>query len=238
MAFVLLHVVLVCSILSSFTVAGYHTKISPGSSNECFTETILPGGQLGVAFEVTSGGAKDIDAHLSVTFLETVGTSPAVLSSDHRLVTNTLHEWSKVSSGTYEYHASRVTPSGTAHDTHVLPHKVTLCFNNAVSRWTPKWVIFAFSKQESLLEDIVLTKATAEHEMELALHENGQVLFHVQTAMTKVKRMEEAHRETVEATNTWIMAGAFVNGSLLLGMAVFQYWYLTRFLSVRSGGRV
>ncbi len=81
-----------------------------------------------------------------------------------------------------------------------------------------------------------MAKATVEHEMEVLLHEDGQQLFHLQKQMVKVKAMEEQHRATIEATNTWILVGAVLNGGLLVGMSVFQYWYLTRFLSVRAGG--
>jgi hypothetical protein len=246
--------------------AAYRTRLDPGAGSECFTDTILPGGSLSVSFEVTAGGAKDIDATLSVLYTDesrAQASSTArtgILSADHSalLTSRQLQEWKKTTSGSYEYNAPAISSAlavASSEDNNqtpspregggknigagagvvvVLPHKVTLCFDNSVSRWTPKWVSFAFVKQETVLEDQVLSKATVEHEMELALHESGQTLFHLQTLMVKVKNLEEKHRAMIETVNTWVMAGAFVSGLLLVGMAVFQYWFLTRFLSARA----
>ncbi len=231
----------VCLAAALPSAAAYRTRIEPGAVNNCYTETILPGGELRVAFEVTGGGMKDVDAELSVTFMETTGAG--LLSSDHRLVSRQLTAWSKTTSGDYGYRApaaGAVAPSSSSSKEHlstvVFPHKVHLCISNAGSRWTPKWVNFAFAKQERHLEDGVAAKATVEHEMEVALHEDGQNLFRIQSQMVKVKAMEERHRDMIEVTNTWIMVGALINGGLLLGMSVFQFWYLTRFLSVRHTG--
>lgn len=213
----------------SGAASAYHTKIMAAQA-ECFTESVHAGGYIGIAFEVTAGGVKDIDATVTVSFLQTHAKLSGIASADSSLISQLEQEWKKSTSGEHTYHAPRKSEV-SGNDLQALPHKMTVCFDNKESRWTPKWISFTFTKQEPM--NMQQEVATVERELELQLHENGQTLFHVQNLMTKIKRLEDEHREVIESTNTWIMVGAFVNGGLLVSMSAFQYWYLTRFLSVK-----
>jgi len=208
-------------------VHAIQTKIDM-KSHECFSEEIASGGRVEFSFEVTHGGVKDIDVNLGVTYYEK--TNEGTLSADFRPVSRGLHAWSLASRGTYSYTAPVVVKEDTT-----MPTRLNVCFDNQFSAWTPKWITFSLAKHE---DHIVAHEANevsiAESKLEHRLHDSANKMFGALSGISKLKTMEEEHRNMAESTNAWILYGSIVNGILVVAMAVFQFWFLKQFLSTRA----
>ena len=219
---------LVCAV--AWPAAAVTTKVL-AQTEECFHEDVRPGGQVNLAFAVTHGGKLDIDAYAEAYYVPEGKTAADV-------VTNKLQEWTLVSEGHIEWTAPM---SGSA-----LPARLKLCLSNKMARWTPKWVNFEFYKMEAAKtsnepdgDDGTTGRANAHfNKMETILHEYATKVFDVRSKLQKVREVERHHRDTVESTNSWLFYGALVNGLLLVLMAIFQFWYLKQFLSVRAVMRI
>lgn len=223
-------ILLTALLVLSVSVDAVGTRI-PAGQTECYSESIEASSHITATFIVVDGGEKDIDAYVTVTTIESKdprGTnSQSFLSSDvHQIRSKEMERWTRASEGSYSYVAPSATESG-----HGLPSKLTICFSNTMSRWTPKWIDFSLIVDKSL--DPTKAEISAESELEHRLHEEGQRMFRIRNLMHKVVLQEETHRNKVESTNAWVMYGTIVNGGLLIVMSVFQFWYLKRFLSTR-----
>jgi hypothetical protein len=214
------------------TVAAVKTRID-AKKIECFSIDVEAGASVAFNFQVLHGGQKDLDVTLSATSVEErEGADESkhhISSLSHTTFTRVLEEWKVASEGT----AAFTAPSAHANG-HGLPTKVNACFSNKMSSWTPKW--YSFELLTDPAEPAAQEKetlATAETELEHALHKEGNNLFSVRTMMTRLRNSEEEHRNKVESTNEWMLYGTILNGTLLMGLSVFQFWYLKKFLSVR-----
>ncbi|CUG89874.1 Hypothetical protein, putative [Bodo saltans] len=201
---------------------------------ECYSIDVEAGASVAFDFKVLHGGKKDLDVTLSATSVEEMEgaedkSKHQISSLSHTTFTRIIEEWKLASEGVATFTAPAASANG-----HGLPTKVNACFNNKMSAWTPKW--FSFELYTDPAEPAAQEKdtlATAETQLEHALHKEGNNLFSVRTMMTRLKNSEEEHRNKVESTNEWMLYGTIVNGVLLMGLSVFQFWYLKKFLSVR-----
>ncbi|CUG89875.1 Hypothetical protein, putative [Bodo saltans] len=219
---------------SVYMTAAVKTKID-AKKIECFSLDVEAGASVAFDFKVLHGGEKDLDVFMTAISIEEIdgtdaGNSKHQISSlSHTTNTRIIEEWKKASEGRATYTAPSAHTNG-----HGLPTKVGVCFNNKMSSWTPKWYSFElFSDPAEPVAQEKETLASAETELEHALHKEGNNLFSVRTMMTRLKNSEEEHRNKVESTNEWMLYGTIVNGVLLMGLSVFQFWYLKKFLSVR-----
>lgn len=225
-------VVIVLS-LCAISAAAVKTRID-AKKIECYSQSVEAGASIAFSFQVLHGGQKDLDVFLTSTAVEDVESSDGntkhhISSLSHTTNTRVLEEWKVATEGRATFTAPSATENG-----HGLPTKVTACFNNKMSSWTPKWFefeLFTDPSEPAAAEKEAL--ATAETQLEHALHKEGNNLFSVRTMMQRLKHSEEEHRNKVESTNEWMLYGTIVNGLLLMGLSVFQFSYLKRFLSIR-----
>jgi p24 family protein beta-1 len=200
---------------------------------ECFSQDVEAGASIAFSFQVLHGGQKDLDVFLTATSVEerddASNSKHHISSLSHETNTRVLEEWKQASEGRSTFTAPSASTNG-----HGLPTKVSACFNNKMSSWTPKWYefeLFTDPSEPAAAEKEAL--ATAETQIEHALHKEGNNLFSVRTMMQRLKHSEQEHRDKVESTNEWVLYGTIVNGLLLMALSIFQFWYLKKFLSVR-----
>lgn len=227
--------VAICLFGGSTSATATRTRI-PAGTIECFSQQVESGASLAFTFRVTHGGQKDLDVTLVASSVEDREDDDSqdskkhhISSLTHTMKTRMIESWTKATEGRSTFRAATASENG-----HGLPTKVTACFNNKESRWTPKWFEFElFSDPSEPAAGEKEALSSAETQLEHALHAEGNNLFKIRTLMTRLKHSEEVHRNKVESTNEWTLYGTIVNGLLLMGLSVFQFWYLKRFLSVR-----
>lgn len=215
------------------TTSAVKTKID-AKKIECFSIDVEAGASVAFDFKVLHGGQNDLDVTMSATSVEERDggddkSRHSISSLSHTTATKIIEEWKTASEGRAVFTAPPASSNG-----HGLPTKVNVCFDNKMSHWTPKW--YSFELMSDPAEPAAQEKETlamAETQLEHALHAEANNLFSIRTMMTRLKNSEEEHRNKVESTNEWMLYGTIVNGLLLMGLSVFQFWYLKKFLSVR-----
>ncbi|EPY27937.1 hypothetical protein STCU_00292 [Strigomonas culicis] len=217
----------------------FGAKIEPGTT-ECFTEMLEAGGTLGFTFRVTDGGSFDIDATLTTTAapptekfleLELFHFNEHFMAQRDTVVTRTLNEWKRVSEGSHSYTSPSVTVTK-----HGMPEEVTVCFNNAFSTLSPKWVSFTFIKRDVLeIDPDGLNKVEAQ--MEKKLHDIGSILFNLTIDANRLRLEGDADRVKVDVVAKTILLGLLLNVAVIIAMAGYQYIVMSRFLG-RHGQNV
>lgn len=212
--------------------AAYGSKIEAGAV-ECYTEVVEAGGSLGFTFRVTDGGAFDIDAAM------TVRATPPVEKVSHvsrfhynahfaglrdRQRETVLNGWQRATEGSYTYTAPSVLETR-----HGLPSEVTVCFDNSFSTLSPKWVRFHFLKRDVLESDPDAVNKV-ESAMEEELHRYGTILFGLAQDASALQLTGEADRVKLNALSKIMAVGLALNVLVLLTMATYQYFSLSRFL--------
>lgn len=229
-------------VLLPLQVLAITTKIV-AQTEECFHETAPPGGSISVAFAVTHGGKLDIDA-----VAKSIRADPE--DPIYGVKEDIIQEWKAVSEGHAEFKIPSVhtqkSPDGTMFvaptEADKFPGRLTICFSNKMARWTPKWINFEFYKLSAEKGRENDDGMTGDHNlqyrnMEQLLHTKANQVYEMRQKMQKLRTVEQQHRDTVESTNSWVFYGSVADCFLLCIMAVFQFWYLRRFLSVRAGTR-
>lgn len=222
--------------LSLFALAcsGLSTRLD-ADTEECYSTAVRHGSQASFSFVVTAGGQQEVDARLFSRHLRPQTDAAArkgsldvkhTLSADYQVTTRDLREWTRASSGSH----SHTVP----HNAIGTDHELVACLSNKHSKWTPKWVSFQFNQLdvgEAQVNEMGYTPD--EVEREARVHAAAQKIYRIQQDIERIKTVEQGHRDTVESTNAWLGYGSLINCLLLIGMSVFQYWYLTHFLAVR-----
>ena len=221
--------IILFALLGVSVAVALETKIL-AQTEDCYTERVNAGGSITFRFDVIHGGKKDLNVRLlaMTARMEHVdANAPSEIPVSQVIV----QEWTLATHGVAVYAAERPTPPpGVANDTFVpLPVKVVACFSNKMARWTPKWYQFSFVKAEVPESDIQNAQSALEHK----IHEQAMVMYSLRNKAIQLRQTEEAHRDTVESTNAWIMYGTGVNAAMLVVFSLFQYWYFKKFLSVR-----
>eukprot|EP00760_Papus_ankaliazontas_P002459 PhM_4_TR11018/c0_g1_i1/m.27921/K20347/TMED2, EMP24; p24 family protein beta-1 len=173
-------------------------------STECFRQPLKKGQEYTFQYRVTAGGMQDIDASLI-----------AERSGAHD---DTLETWKGSTTGRHVY---------TAHDENVI---VVACFNNEMARWTPKWVAFHvyLSLDPEMAQPHELTP------LEQQTTDLHHTLERIRQQHDDLRLKERAHRDLVEATNSWVLYWSIFECVLLVAMGAFQVWYLKSFLEAAS----
>jgi hypothetical protein len=201
---------------------------------ECYTEVVEAGGTLGFTFRVTDGGAFDLSAVLKVRStppVEKVSQVSRFHYNAHfaglrdRQRETLLNEWQRATEGSYTYTAPSVLETR-----HGLPSEVTICFDNSFSTLSPKWVRFNFLKRDVLEVDPDAVNRV-ENAMEEELHRYGTILFGIAQDASSLQLTGEADRVKLNSLSKIMAAGLALNILVLLTMAVYQYFSLSRFLS-------
>lgn len=231
---------------SAAPVGAVVVKIMP-QTEECFSDVIKPGGTLTMAFAVTHGGQKDIDALCTISVVDTEALEAEQHAATYEEQFHTKKSSLKAAATTHDKELSnlRQVVDGSCEivaDEHNMenahyPVRLTVCFGNKMAKFTPKWVSFQFFKMdepESHAKELTEAEAALEH----SIHKEAVTVHGAMTDMVRIMRSEQEHRNTVEATNAWILYGTLVNGVLLVVMSFFQFWFLKRYLSVRPVTRI
>ncbi|KPA74505.1 hypothetical protein ABB37_09168 [Leptomonas pyrrhocoris] len=213
--------------------ASYGSKIEAGEA-ECYTEVVEAGGTLGFTFRVTDGGSFDINADLKVRStppVDVIGQVSRFHFNAHfaglrdRQRETVLNEWQRATEGSYTYTAPSVLETR-----HGLPSEVTVCFNNSFSTVSPKWIRFNIIKRDVLEVDPDAVNKV-ESEMEEELHRYGTILFSIAQDANLLQLTGEADRVKLNSLSKIMAAELALNVLVLLTMAVYQYFSLSRFLS-------
>lgn len=193
------------------------TKVLAGAE-DCYFDLAPPGTTITAGFVVTHGGKLDIDARVTVKYQD---------DGAYQEITTEVKSWSVATEG----HAEYLAPLNIGHK----PMKMEICFSNKMSRWTPKWVNFEFYKMKQAGDDGMTGEHNKQYrELEDQLHGQSKQVYDMRLRMQKLRKVEEEHRVLVEATHSWLFYGAVGNGLMLGAMAIFQFWYLKNFLTVRA----
>jgi hypothetical protein len=221
--FVIITLMLVISSSSSIlhqknnigVVDAFVSKIAAGTE-ECYHELVDHGTTVSITFTVTAGGKLDLDATVNSLSLET--------GEKKRL-----HSWKRASEGTHEFTAPAAA----------MPYRYEVCFSNAMARWTPKWVSFDFFKMLPAHDDGITGDANKPFQkIEVDLHTCANRVFNIRNSMNKLKTAEINHRDTMESVVGWIVWGSILQCVLLVGLAIFEFFYLKSFLAVRNVVRI
>eukprot|EP00339_Tiarina_fusa_P014977 CAMPEP_0117030002 /NCGR_PEP_ID=MMETSP0472-20121206/21671_1 /TAXON_ID=693140 ORGANISM="Tiarina fusus, Strain LIS" /NCGR_SAMPLE_ID=MMETSP0472 /ASSEMBLY_ACC=CAM_ASM_000603 /LENGTH=223 /DNA_ID=CAMNT_0004737913 /DNA_START=20 /DNA_END=691 /DNA_ORIENTATION=- len=196
----------------------------PPKVEDCFYEDLLKGTDVGFSFQVTAGGALDID-------VTTYGPGDEIL-----------------------YGAKRDSNGKYFFVTHLKgPYK--FCFSNQMSTVTTKVVdvTLQIGKQRTE-EEIVLAilsgrekkndpgdthKADDEDTLPLisplqsSIMQLADGLHSLQGEEKYMRIRERVHRDTAESTNTRIMVSTIIENALLIGVSLFQVYFLKRFFEVK-----
>jgi hypothetical protein len=206
-------VALVCAVASPALALTYKL---PAQTEECFYELVEPGTTVSVTFTVKAGGKLDVGARVRAINMQT-GASHFV------------SDWALTTEGTAQYLAPPAA----------MPHRFEICFNNKMARWTPKWIEFSFFKMLPAHDDGI----TGEHnkqfqQVEVDLHTCANRVFTMRSRMSKLRTTEAQHRDTMESVVNWIVWGGATQCALLVLLALFEFFYLKRFLEVRAVVRI
>ncbi|CAD2213506.1 transmembrane emp24 domain-containing protein 2 [Angomonas deanei] len=220
-------------VLSVDAAETFGAKIEPGT-RECISEMIEAGGTLGFNFRVTDGGAFDIDVEINTTFTPPVEKMEDVsrwqfnnffAARRDMVVSKRLNSWYRVSEGSHSYLAPSVTTTK-----HGLPEEITVCFDNTFSTVSPKWVSFTFLKRDVLEVDAdALDRVEAA--MERRLHDIGTFMFNLTMDMNQIGLEGNADRARADAVSKGIVLGLVFDAGIMVVMIVYQYYFITRFLS-------
>ncbi|KPI85067.1 hypothetical protein ABL78_5872 [Leptomonas seymouri] len=228
----LFSVLLLYSSLTAFA-ASYGSKIEAGDV-ECYTEVVEAGGTLGFTFRVTDGGSFDINAVLKVRSTPPVDAVSQVSRFHYnghfaglrdRQRETVLNEWQRATEGSYTYTAPSVLETR-----HGLPSEVTICFDNSFSTRSPKWVRLHLVKRDALEVDPDAVNKV-ESAMEEELHRYGTILFGIAQDAASLQLTGEADRVKLNSLSKIMAAGLALNIMVLVTMATYQYYALSRFLS-------
>lgn len=179
------------------------------------------------------------------------GHAESLLIQDAKLIN--IKSFTAVTDGSAEFRCPRTAAGGA---------KVTLCLSNRMARWTPKWVNFEFYRMpaDSAVYDdhekehtpihrndspnaAAAKPSTAdestkfEQEIEESLHKYANSVYQQRQSRDTMRQTETRHRDLVESTNSWLLFGTVAESVLVVVMALFQFWYLRKFLSVRGSIR-
>lgn len=212
-----------------FPILSGATTVRVGAREaECVTQSIPAGSTGAFSYVVTHGGDKDIDVVISTHYLRAKVPNPEN-SFDYEPVDEELQLIERSSSGEH----SHKVPSSPLD----IDHRLTVCMSNKFSKWTPKWVAFQFNV---IADEVSADDLTSMNKEDMAreekLHLQSQKIYGVLTEMEKVRDLEATRRHMVEATFSWVGWGAVINCLLVVLMGAYQYWYLTKYLSLRRGG--
>lgn len=109
----------------------------------------------------------------------------------------------------------------------------SLCFSNKMSTLTPKTVSFNFHVGIATTAHEVAHK---EHltPLELTIVQLSEGLYNVQDEQKYMRVRERVHRNTTESTNARVLWWSFVEAAILVGMSLYQVYYLRRFFEVKA----
>lgn len=166
----------------------------------CFTEPVARDITAVFQFHVRHGGKQDINAQ--------------IFDEGNHL----LESWSLATQGTRSVR-------GDATNT-----KFKVCFDNTMSRFTPKWVNFYFHHNQHP------AAAKVEHldPIEKQIQALATRIDDLQNTQVRLRESEKNHRATVEDANERVLLWAVFEVVALFGMGIFQIYFLKRFLERKT----
>ncbi|TPX47929.1 hypothetical protein SeMB42_g03029 [Synchytrium endobioticum] len=171
---------------------------------QCFVEKLKHGDPVDMSYQVNEGGDLDVDFW--------------IISDDNRL----LYSSHKQSTDTYGFIADR-------------DGQIEYCFSNQMTSVADKVLTFIFEGPEErvkLMEQLDQTEGIAEPlQREIEHLANG--LRAIRDEQSYMVARERAHRNTAESTNSRVMWWALIESILLIGVCLWQVYYLRRFFEVK-----
>mmetsp|Transcript_2428 Transcript_2428/g.8671 ORF Transcript_2428/g.8671 Transcript_2428/m.8671 type:complete len:216 (-) Transcript_2428:27-674(-) len=188
--------------------------VVPASREECFVENLEKGTEVGLTYQVTEGGFLDIDV--------------AVTAPDNQVI----YAGRREKAGRYFF------------VTHVKgPYR--MCFSNKMSTVTSKTVNMVLNigvqrSEEEIVRSIMAGREGQDlpnipHLMELqsSIMQLADGLYSIQREEKYLRIRERVHRDTSESTNARVLGWSLVETIVLIGISLWQIFYLRRFFEVK-----
>ncbi|EGG14955.1 emp24/gp25L/p24 family protein [Cavenderia fasciculata] len=197
-----------CIVLACFssTSDALTQQIEP-KSQECYFEFIESGKTSLILYQVIRGGLLDIDFRL---FDPRGNTLVSRLHFDTTMKGR--QTFTAAESGAYK-----------------------LCFNNEMSRFTPKVVTFTWTLEDS---DKDFVKSDTLNPMEQSIHKIERTLQSISVEQKKLRYREQTNRDTSENTNGRVIWYSIIQVFVLISMGIGQIWYLRRWFDNKTSQRV
>eukprot|EP00276_Gloeochaete_wittrockiana_P003781 CAMPEP_0184643844 /NCGR_PEP_ID=MMETSP0308-20130426/665_1 /TAXON_ID=38269 /ORGANISM="Gloeochaete witrockiana, Strain SAG 46.84" /LENGTH=160 /DNA_ID=CAMNT_0027072053 /DNA_START=176 /DNA_END=658 /DNA_ORIENTATION=- len=110
-------------------------------------------------------------------------------------------------------------------------HKI--CFSNRMSTLTAKQVTFSFNVEDEDQNDFAAREKLTP--LESAILKLSEGLDHIENEQKYMRLRERAHRHTSDSTNSRVLLWSLFEAALLIGMTVWQVYYLRKFFEVKRG---
>jgi len=176
-------------------------KVEP-KSEDCFYEDFQRGTAVDLTYAVLEGGLLDVEVRVYQA---------------QNLVFNKLHFEGK-DEGRYSFVTNQDGPCG-------------FCFNNEMSRFTVKTVMFEVHMKKA--SDKVTKEDLTPFEQSLDRISRGMDVIEQEQSYHRVR--EHTHRNTAESTNTRVYVWSLVESFVLILMSTGQVWYLRRLFDDKRG---
>eukprot|EP00741_Cyanophora_paradoxa_P022552 tig00000248_g21777.t1 len=105
-----------------------------------------------------------------------------------------------------------------------------ICFSNRMSTLTAKTVTFSFNAED---HESALAKQERLSPLEQAILKLAEGLDAIESEQKYMRLRERVHRATSESTNSRVLWWSFFEACLLVGMTLWQIFYLRRFFEVK-----
>eukprot|EP00758_Cryptobia_borreli_P015023 Tbor_TRINITY_DN5983_c1_g1::TRINITY_DN5983_c1_g1_i1::g.18647::m.18647/K20347/TMED2, EMP24; p24 family protein beta-1 len=204
------------------TVADATSVRIDAGEEQCYSHRFPRNSKGGFSFAVSHGSPITVGVKVTYSYLTQTNDH---ITGNFRPHSQIIRQWNAASDGTLIHDISS--------DSQFLEHVIEACISNDHSTWSPVWVAFQFNVHE-MMEFDEGHHASAESDRAVKIHASGSRLFDIVNELETVKGVVQRHRKVVEATYSWVSWGSAISALMLIGMACFQYWYLTKFLSTRG----
>eukprot|EP00762_Andalucia_godoyi_P007294 ANDGO_01563.mRNA.1 Transmembrane emp24 domain-containing protein A len=111
-----------------------------------------------------------------------------------------------------------------------------ICFSNKMSTLTPKQVVFQILPG-GRAEFAEFAKLEHMSPIEESLLRLADGLSDVQSEQRYLRNRERVHRNTAESTQSRVTFWSFFETFVLIGMSIWQVWYITRYFEVKNDFR-
>ncbi|KAL3897189.1 MAG: hypothetical protein SGCHY_003588 [Lobulomycetales sp.] len=195
----------VCLVQQSLGYSYFLLDIAP-QTVRCFHENLKRGDRLDLSFQVAEGGNLDIDF--------------SIAAPDARVI----YAVQRQSTNTFGFNAD-------------VDGKHQYCFNNKISSFASKQVSFTvMGPDERAHQEQKSKNADPKHEaLEKEINALSDGLRAMKDEQAYMVVREATHRMTAKSTKSRIVWWSLLETVVLIGVCLFQVYYLKRFFEVKRG---
>jgi len=191
--------------------SGLTVQVEPRTT-ECFFENFRIDTQVTIVYQVIRGGLLDVKFQ--------------IFSPDNQQLFETLY-FEEEDEGVYDFEPK------TSGD-------YSICFNNEMSKWTPKVVSFymIIEDHHTADEKLIGLPAVAQTEdlnpVETSINRIKVEMEKLQRHQSYLRGREAQHRQVTISTTSRVVWLSFLEAVVLIGLNLGQIYYLRRFFEIRK----